>query len=196
MATRMSSEEGAGKKKLTLSVDEDVVKRAKKLGLNMSEITESVLRGFAFAPDEAARGSLYTRYKELFAAMQPLLRDYDARVEVARWYYSSDEFPDQAEGESVVYLNANGTLTRWDNEDLGPGSDDVEDIDITQIPLSAFGKPKDILAKFITAISKSKEEREEQIEELEMAKRIVAAIDATAGKPSRKQEPTKKEKAS
>ena len=180
----MSTEETATKRKLTLSVDEEVVKRAKALGLNLSEITESVLRGLAFAPDEAARGSLYGKYLELFNTMVPLLRDYDASVEVAKWYFSEGPDPDEITGEATVYLDANGRLTRYDSDDPdGSG----KSITIFDISLSSLPKPKNILAKFITAIAKSKEDRQEQFEELEMAKRIIAAIDATAGKPSRKE---------
>jgi len=37
------------KEKLTLSVDGEVVQKAKGLGLNLSEITEVALRGFSFS---------------------------------------------------------------------------------------------------------------------------------------------------
>lgn len=186
----MSAEEGTGKRKLTLSVDEEVVKRAKALGLNLSEITESVLRGFAFAPGRAARGSMYARYKELFGIMQPLLRDYDTSVEVSRWSFVDEADP--AEIESVVYLTPSGILTKYDSEVGGfPENDTVEDVEIEQIPLDSFLSPKDLVGKFITAIAKAKEDREERVEELEMAKRIIAAIDLRTGEQAGKPTPQK-----
>lgn len=195
----MSKEERAGKRKLTLSVDEEVVKKAKAVGLNLSEITESVLRGFAFAPDQAARGSLYTKYKELFATMQPLLRDYDTSVEVATW----DDADPEWSSPSLIFevnLHANGALTRWGyaqwdekGEGIPTGDETSEDIDISKIPLSAFLKPKDILGRLISAIAKAKEDREEQINDIEMAKRLIAAIDASIGRTSGKDAQTKEQ---
>jgi hypothetical protein len=193
----MAKEESAGKRKLTLSVDEEVVKKAKAVGLNLSEITESVLRGFAFAPDQAARGSLYTKYKELFATMQPLLSDYDTSVEVASW---DDADPEYSSPSTIfeVYLRADGTLAKWNyyewdekGEGVPTGEETSEDIDISKIPLHAFLKPKDILGRLITAIAKAKEDREEQINDIEMAKRLIAAIDASIGRTSGKDAQTK-----
>ena len=193
---RMSKEESTGKRKLTLSVDEEVVKKAKAIGLNISEITESVLRGFAFAPDQAARGSLHTKYKELFATMQPLLRDYDTSVEIAGW--DDAEPGDYPSTVFEVYLRADGTLRKWNfhewddkGEGVWTGDEISEDIDISEIPLHAFLKPKDVLARLITAIAKAKEDREEQINDIEMAKRLIAAIDASIGRTSGKDSQTK-----
>ena len=44
--------EETGKKKLTLTVDEKVIEKAKSLGFNLSEVTESILRSFYLQEDE------------------------------------------------------------------------------------------------------------------------------------------------
>ena len=54
------------KEKLTLSVDKKVVKKAKEMGINISEITENVLKGFTFEPTSAEKTTLVEKYKELF----------------------------------------------------------------------------------------------------------------------------------
>jgi len=46
------------KEKLTLSVDKETVEKAKKLGINISEITEKVLRGFTFSAKEAEASAM------------------------------------------------------------------------------------------------------------------------------------------
>ena len=52
------------KQKLTLSVDKEAVEKAKKLGINISEITERVLMGYTSA--EKPEGSLHEAYNQLF----------------------------------------------------------------------------------------------------------------------------------
>src|SRR5439155_6231589 len=105
------SEPEAKKQKLTLSVDKEVVDRAKELGLNLSEITENVLRGFAFSPKDESKAEVYAKYKELFATVQPLLKDYDASIEVAREVHLDEDGNTVAE-ESILLTPA-GTF--WDD---------------------------------------------------------------------------------
>jgi hypothetical protein len=176
----MSEAEGVGKKKLTLSVDEDVVKRAKALNLNLSEITEQVLRGFAFAPGGDDNSTVYQKYKELFSIMLPLLKRYGTSVQVAYWLNEPEDDDPYSGGEVAVNLSADGKLWQYDSNDLTPEGDEIgREVEVTAISLSLLSKPKTILGNFIAAITKAKEERKEQLNELEMVKGIVAVIDKT-----------------
>jgi hypothetical protein len=162
----MSKEAPTGKKKLTLSVDEKVVEKAKSLGLNLSEITEDVLRGFAFAPDETEKEALYAKYEELFASMLPLLKEYDASVKIA-----TEALTDR-DGNYIqdvdILLTPDGTF--WESEF------EVSLDNIRKISTYNLLEPKNILSNFITALADSKQERGERLEELEMVKRIISAI--------------------
>jgi hypothetical protein len=176
----MSGEEGAGKRKLTLSVDEEVVKRAKALNLNLSEITEQVLRGFAFAPGGDDNATVYQKYKELFLIMLPLLAKYGTSVKVAEWVNAPEEEEPYAESGVEVYLSTDGTLWQYDSGETDPDGNPVgKKVDVTEVPLYLLSKPKAILGSFITAITKAKQERKEQLKELEMVKGIVEVIDRT-----------------
>jgi len=160
------------KKKLTLSVDEVVVEKAKSLGINLSEVTEAVLRGFAFAPRETEKDALYQKYQELCDSMLPLIKEYDTSVTIA------EEALFASEGDFIqndnISLSSDGTF--W--------SETFESSfrDIKKIKSTAFLEPKEILSNFITAIAGAKETRQEQLEGLEMAKRIIAAITETTRK--------------
>src|SRR2546428_5930576 len=77
------------KSKLTLSVDTETVDKAKKLGINISEITETVLKTFTQSKDES-RYDIQSGYERLFAAMMPLLKEYKTAMIVG----ASREFPD------------------------------------------------------------------------------------------------------
>jgi len=157
---------GTNKKKLTLSVDEEIVDKAKTLGLNLSEITEAVLRGFAFAPDKTENDALYSKYKELCESMLPLLKEYDASVKIA----VATAFDDTGNPIYIgdILLNADGTF--W--SELGEQSFK----DIKSIQTYDFLEPKKILANFISSLANVKEQRKGRIQELEMIKKIVLAI--------------------
>lgn len=159
----------SNKKKLTLSVDEKVVEKAKSLGINLSDVTEAVLRGFAFAPDQTENDAMYEKYKELCDSMLPLLKEYNTSVTIAEDpvydkdgdYMQSDEVSLLSDGTFWSYLF------------------DTSFTDIKKISVRGFLEPKQILSNFITAIASSKEKRKEQLEELEMAKRIIYALTET-----------------
>src|SRR5271157_1689006 len=89
MSKPMSSK---GKKNLMLTVDQDVIEAAKKLKLNISDITEKVLKGFAFAPDQLERETVYAKYEELLKVMEPLLQQYDVSVPVGEWIEDPETF--------------------------------------------------------------------------------------------------------
>jgi hypothetical protein len=159
------------KRKLTLSVDEKVIEKAKDLGINISEVTESVLRSFAFKPSEADKEEEYQKYIELFVAMKPLLQQYGAFVTIGAH-----------QGEDVD-LAPDGRLTMPIFED-DPFIEDIHSFELWELY-----NPRDILSNFVSALSDAKERRKEKLGELEMAKRIVEAISQ-----SMKMEKSSKEK--
>ena len=164
------------KEKLTLSVDKEVVKKAKKLGINISEITEKVLKGFTFTVTNTEESQLRAKYKELFDTMLPLLRKYNTAIEVASLELATDK--DLARGiscTSPITLLPSGKLWSNDLESEAP---------LENIPLDAFDSPQSILSKFVDAISRGSERMKEHLKELEMAKRIVKAIVQSMEKPS------------
>lgn len=156
----------SGKSKLTLSVDKEIVSKAKNLGLNLSEITEKVLRSFTFTPDSTDKESMYRGYRSLFDTMLPLLKDYDASVLVAKWTEADIEGKNLFDFE--WYLAQDGTFWNPDFE--------KEAKDIKSIPSYGFLEPINILSNFISALSSAKESRKEKLEQIELAKKILEAI--------------------
>lgn len=155
-----------GKRKLTLTVDNEVVEKAKEIGLNLSEITEKVLRGFAFAPTEGDEAVVYAKYRELFATMLPLLKRYDIP-----WLAIGEDWVDDEYGSKY-------TLAEFFLDPKGGISDegDNHESDVTSLPLTCLYEPKKILANFIDALSSAKQKWIEKASELEMAKRVILAI--------------------
>jgi len=162
------------KQKLTLSVDKEVVEKAKKLSINISEITERVLAGYTSA--ERPEGSIYDAYKQLFDSILPLLKEFDCDVKVAEgtdMVTSTDSNGKSSDFEMDIdiYLYPDGTFyaDQYDSSFR----------DVERIERSFFLSPNQILSNLVEALAKSKERREEQMQEILMAKRIIDAMSAT-----------------
>jgi len=157
------------KQKLTLSVNKDVVDKAKELGINISDITENVLRGFAFTPKELNDDELYKQYQELFNVMLPLMQKYNFNVKIGSDTIMSNKgYP---MGYLDIYFEPNGMF--WDNL----SEDYYGNIKMTKV--YQFRSPVNILSNFIEELTNSVEKRKEEMKELEMAKRIIEAISGT-----------------
>jgi hypothetical protein len=162
------------KEKLTLSVDKEVVDKAKKLGINISDITEKVLTGYTAA--EKPNDDIYGAYVQLFDSIIPLLKEFDCSVKVA-------------EGTEVgTSKDAEGNTSECDLEVTfflcSDGQFYVDEFagsfkDIKTISQSFFLSPDKILSNLVEALANSKEKRGEQIKEIQMAKRIIEAMSET-----------------
>jgi len=177
--------ESRQKQKLTLSVDSEIVESAKKdPDINISDITEKVLRAFTTSSKTADKEKLYEMYRELFNLMLPLLKKFRVRTPIGEEvveHESEDEEdnekvwdgPDDWHYESRIppeifhfYLDPNGSLYH----DLGGITD------IKKIPIEEFYKPQEIVNKFLESIREGVEYSKNQFKEIEMAKTIIDAI--------------------
>jgi hypothetical protein len=159
------------KEKLTLSVDRDVVDKAKNLGINISEITERVLKGYTSA--EKPEGSIYDAYKDLFDSILPLLKEFDCKVKVAESWFEVDDNERYLEDES--YLTQYGTF--FIRAHTAP--EDYFVHDITKINPDEFLSPEKILSNLVNELAKGQEKRKEKMDEILMAKRIIDAMSET-----------------
>jgi hypothetical protein len=160
------------KEKLTLSVDKEVVEKAKELGINISDITEKVLKGYTSA--EKPNGTLYDAYRQLFDAIIPLLKAFGGQVKVGGGteYLMDDKGNILPEGiDYSIFLYADGSF----------GSEPFDDYfsDIRKISQQDFLSPEKILSNLVDALAKSKEANEEKMRQIIMAKRIVDAMSET-----------------
>jgi len=168
------------KEKLTLSVDKEVVKKAKSLGVNISDITEKVLRGYTSA--EKPNGSLHDAYRQLFDSILLLLKEFDCNVKIAGCVdtvVSMDSQGKQYETEMPIdiFLESDGSfyIDQFDEHFT----------DIKKIVPRDFLTPERILSNLVDALASGEEARKEKMKEILMAKRIIDAISETlVKKPS------------
>ena len=157
------------KVKLTLSVDKQVVEAAKKLGLNLSDVTENILRGFSFRPRHSDKEELVEKYQNLFDAMKPLLREFGASVSVGKdvaYYMGAKGHSEPFDVEIILLSNG-----RFFIDELDHVVNDVSDLNI-----NSLHRPKKILENLIVELSKGADRRKEKIREIEMARRIIEAL--------------------
>jgi Post-segregation antitoxin CcdA len=159
-----------GKQKLTLTVDGELVEAAHKLDLNISELTEQVLRGYTFDPAGIDSGATREQYRDLIETMNPLLEKYRCPIVVG-------DVEDTNIGDSLtpVFYAGRGqyyTLTEIDEDESG-----AIDVKVSADPKEVhFLGPTKILKNFFAAIEKAKTQRKEEIEGLAVAKRIVEVL--------------------
>lgn len=163
-----------GKEKLTLSVDKEVVEKAKKLGINISEITENILKGYTSA--EKPNGSMYDAYRQLFDAITPLLKEFGGQVKVGEGgepVHIQDEKgrPYDDEIPYDIFLDPDGSFYQDTFE--------LRITDIEKIDQQDFSSPGKILSNLVDVLAKTKEANEEKMRQIMMAKRIVEAMSET-----------------
>lgn len=173
------------KSKLTLTVDAGTVEKAKHLGINISELTEKVLRGWVFDPHDESRATLMDHYKAMFDTMTPLLKEYDVPVHVANYYITYEDTlgPSKPHLETVteeVYLQPAGQLYFPEGEVLVSFEKLRGDTEVY------FLDPERILQNFIGALEKGKAKRHERLESLEVARRLIEAIVKIEAEPGAK----------
>jgi len=171
------------KKKLTLSVDSEIVDKARKdPDINISEITEKVLRAFTTSSKTADKEKLYQMYQELFKLMSPLLKKFQVKTPVAREaVYESDEdlepesfdpngdpiFPEpEVIDVFTTYLGSDGRLVH----------DGLGEVKIKTINIQDFLRPQVIIDDFLDSIREGVNYRKDQFNQIEMAKTIIDTI--------------------
>jgi len=171
------------KQKLTLSVDSDIIERAKSdPTINISEITEKVLRAFTTSSKTADKEKLYQMYQELFNLMLPLLKKFRVKVQIGHEEVESEDEEDYEQvwdenGESHYESRVPPEIFGIYLQPDGSFSHDVADIlDIKDININHFYRPQEILDRFLSSVLEGAEYRKNQFKEIEMAKTIIDAI--------------------
>lgn|GEM_PF-2176479 len=159
------------KRNLTLTVDAETVEAAHKLGLNISELTEQLLRGYTFDSEGLERGATRDQYVNLLRTMDPLLAKYKCDVMVGEC--SLDPTDNEADW---VYYSGNGKFHRETELDEYPSGSQV----IVKEPVNPQGfvflRPDRILKNFLQAVEKAKTQRQEEVEGLVMAMKIIEVL--------------------
>ena len=163
------------KQKLTLSIDKDIIERAKDAGINISSITEKVLSSLTLNVKGASREDVVRGYKELFVVIQEALKKYDASVEVGVVQGNEPDEEGYTTGDDII-LTTYGLIA----EDFKRRRRSIEIEEIEKY--GQFWTPFQILQKLLKSLITAAESHREQLKELNIAMRFVKAL--SAGTPS------------
>ena len=168
------------KKKLTLTVDSEIIEKATAdPDINISEITEKVLRAFTSSSKIADKEKLYKNYQDLFNLMLPLLQKFKVTTIIAREVsYDWPEQIDEDESGNPIYADPEPTES-FDISLQPDGKLDKDyfgEVKINDINIKDFLRPQDMIEEFLDSILKGVEYRKKQSKEIEMAKTIIDAI--------------------
>ena len=169
METLKIAKDKTEKQKLTLGIERGIIDRAKAAGINISAITEHLLRSITYDPKGDTTETVVKAYQALFDAMWPLLDKYDTTVEVGR------------------DIDHNAVLKIFLDPDLS------KSVFLTYIPLAEEGRrpllfpvheelvsylyePNVILQNLILAVSEDAQKIREKVSELDFALRLVKAL--------------------
>ena len=156
------SEGNDRKQKLTLSISVNAIERAKAAGINISAITERLLRAVTYRPSNGnTHGDVAAAYDALFEAIIPILEEYGTTLEVGG-------IPEYDKSYRYRVILTEQKCFVEDEEKSYPAS--VDGI------LHYLYEPTKILQNLVSALIEAAERNREKIWELKMALRFVKAL--------------------
>lgn len=168
------------KERITLSWDEDVLRKARQTGENLSELTQQFMKAYnsALRPDD----DLKKNYQNFFDSILPLMKNYDFNLKIAETLDYIETTDDEGteynfEMPLNIFLEADGSfyIGEYDKR-----------VTMENLDTRDFIAPKKILQNLVNTLSKTEELMNEKKNEIMMAKRIVDAICKTViKKPSK-----------
>ena len=152
------------KQKLTLGIDKKVIEKAKAAGVNISAITEQMLKATTYQPNDGnTRDDVVRAYQGIFDVIQSRLSKYGREELIIT----------VGEEESrKVFLDSGCGLLLWDDHDkktidVEPSVDSV---------LNILYKPMRIIENLFVTLTKEAEYNKEKISELKFALRLFKAL--------------------
>jgi len=154
------------KQKLTLGISKDVIEKAKATGINISSITEQVLKAITYDPKMNTEEDLSNAYQAFFDAITPSLKKYGATVQVGEMYEgdSGDDL-----WKFTIDLHHQG-LSKNNSELEVYRTVKVNDV------TSSLYKPTQILENLLRSLIEAAEHNKKKMQEFEIALRIVDAL--------------------
>ncbi len=171
---RMESE----KKKLTLSINSEVIEKAKKLGLNLSEITEKALKISSLSSDDeiVTPDKLREVYIDVLKKISYILEKWNTRLKIG----SEDElleFTDSSGKKSYGNVNFTYILSPYEVRrwcDLNPEEpDEIWRFDDENLPVTSFYNPEKIIINLVDKLYDKAKENKEVLYKLQVLRNIL-----------------------
>ncbi len=167
------------KKKLTLSINSEVIEKAKELGLNLSEITETALKISSLSHEDnkiVSPDKLRKAYVDVLKKISEILKKWDIHLKIGG-YLDSFETTDSKDKNDRYYVSFDYFLSP-DNVYLWADYSDEEPLqtwrfDDENLPITRFDDPDVIITNLINKIYERAKENKEILEKLQILKNIL-----------------------
>lgn len=160
------------KKKLTLSINSEVIEKAKKLGLNLSEITEKALKISSLSDDQIVTpDKLREVYIDILKIILKILKKWDLRQLKIGGFYEEDGLI------YYWYQLAPDRVNLW--SDIPAGSGEPEEpvktwhLEDENLPISNFDDPEKIITSLIDKLYDKANKNKEILNKLQILKNIL-----------------------
>jgi hypothetical protein len=158
----MDGHDSKEKGKLTLSLNKNVIQRAKAAGINISEITEKLLTAVTSGN---SYDDVVKAYIAFFESIKSILGKYNAEAPVLAYG-----------GGNIIVLNGDGFFKEiYDDpeEEYLPVREPIQDV--WQI-IHLLDNPIELLYKIIEVLIEAAERNKEQIAKLQFALKFIKAL--------------------
>lgn len=174
LVIRMKSQ----KKKLTLSINAEVIEKAKQLGLNLSEITEKSLKISSLSSDDAivTPDKLREIYIDVIKKIAHILAKWDTKLIIGSkndWAECTDSSGKKSyESINFTYILTPYEVRRWC--DLIPEEPDrIWRFDDETIPFNSFYNPEKIIINLVDKLYDAANKNKEVLDKLQVLKNIL-----------------------
>ncbi|MCX9011467.1 MAG: type II toxin-antitoxin system CcdA family antitoxin [Candidatus Methanoperedens sp.] len=157
------------KKKLTLSINSEVIQKAKGLGINLSEITESALRLYSLGHDDEkiiTPDKLREAYTDILTKILKIL---------VKW--GIEDLIIGSDGDENVYYTymlSSGKVFLWaDYLDDDEGPLQTWQLNDENLPINNFYGTEKIISKLIDKLYVKAKENKETLDKLQILKNIL-----------------------
>lgn len=160
---RMESE----KKKLTLSINSEVIEKAKKLGLNLSEVTENALKLYSLGHDNdkiVTTDKLRDVYTDVLKKISEILKKWDTSLQIGS---NSNPF-NNVDYRYVLYPDV---VYMWSSE--SEDSEQTWHLDDKTLPIYIFDEPDIIINNLINQLYDKANKNKEVLDKLQILKNIL-----------------------
>ena len=157
------------KVKLTLGIDRDTIKKAKKAGINISEITENLLNAVTYNTHPISYDEIVRSYEIFLMEIQKILKKYDLVISVGTREQVVNEKVNEGPliTEGIV-LNGAGLYT-VDDERI------VRRIKVEEVLLD-LDEPAKILEQLFKRLIKTTEISQRRVHELNFALKLLHSL--------------------
>lgn len=161
------------KKKLTLSINSEVIEKAKGLGINLSEITENALKLYSLGRDDdkiVTTDKLREVYADVLKKISKILKKWETSLTIG-------SYQNPIEDIGYKYTLYSDEVHKWSDKpwsiepDIEP--EKTWQLGDKNLPIDGFYEPDKIISDLINRLYEKANKNKEILDKLQILKNII-----------------------